>query len=590
MGATILARMLRHAELTPDKIIYAQLERGEVLARSCTFTQLRDRVLTIANALSELGYEGERAIILISNPLEFIQCFLACLAADTVAVPVTVTSPKKARIVADIARNAQIRCVLSGQLEQQHLQEAISAELGPIAWHNVDAMHTRVAIAPHRRFGEIAHSRPDRLAFLQYTSGSTGAPKGVMVSHRSLMANELIIGLAQRLHRDSVMVSWLPYYHDMGLIGNLLQALYQGCECILMQPIDFIQKPLRWLRAVSTYGATVSGGPNFSYDLCLKIPVAEREGLDLSTWEVAYNGAEPVSSTTIRRFAESFAPNGLRSSSIFPCYGMAESTLFITGAEQGTGAKVFHLQRDALSIGDAVIVLPPDSPHAVPYVSCGHPNHATSLSIVHPETRRTLPPGHVGEIWVRCTSVASGYYNNPETTRKIFGATVEDAPDRPYLRTGDLGAVIDGHLIVVGRFKDVLIVRGRNFYPQDIEHAAQYAHPALTAGGGAAFQCAAPHDGRVVLVHELTRQGLRRPNLVEVKDAIRAKIIEHCDIAVHEVLLIRPGSLPRTTSGKVRRARCRELFESAEFDEVDIPEPIDRHGIAPDVYQQADTQ
>lgn len=574
MDATLLARLYRHAENTPDKVVYASLDRGETLDRSCTYAQLRDRVLSIATELTERGYAGQRAIVLETNPLDFIQTFLGCLAAGVVAVPVSVPSVKNAESVTAIGRDARVACVLAGAREQQKLREAIDSGLGEIAWHDVGSVQTRSGIALPQRFEEIALSNADRLAFLQYTSGSTGAPKGVMVSHRNLMANEVAIGHAMRMHQDSVVIGWLPHYHDMGLIGNLLQTLYQGGKCVLMQPIDFVQKPGRWLRAISTYSGTVSGGPNFAYDLCvLKVPEAQRDGLDLSSWEVAYTGAEPIKSATVSAFVKAYAAHGLKASSIFPCYGMAESTLFITGVMQGDGAHRVDLNRGQLSIGDALQTSTRGSAEAAPFIGCGAAGVGTDIVIVHPDTRIALPDNTIGEIWVSGDSVAQGYFNNPELTQAVFAATIAgDSDGTTYLRTGDLGAMCDGQLIVTGRLKDVLIVRGRNHYPQDFENTAQTAHPALAFGGGAAFQRSAPHEEQVVIVHELTRQGVNHPDRSQIVDAVRTALIERHGVAVSQVLLIKPGHLPRTTSGKVRRSRCRDMLEANEFERIESAE------------------
>jgi acyl-CoA synthetase (AMP-forming)/AMP-acid ligase II len=560
--------MCRHADRTPDKVIYTYLEKGELAASSCTFAQLRDRVFSIANVLTDSGYRGERAVILDTNPLSFVQAFLGCLAAGVVAVPVAVPAPKNAGSVVTIGRNAQIRCVLAGPKEQK-LRDPVCADLGSVRWHDFHAIDTVAMVQPHAGFEEIACHKPERLAFLQYTSGSTGIPKGVTVTHRSLMANQAIIGDTMRMHQDSVVIGWLPHYHDMGLIGNLAQTLYQGCHCVLMQPTDFIQKPVRWLRAISTYRGTVSGGPNFAYDLCLtRVPAEQREDLELGSWEVAFNGAEPVKSTTISRFNAVYRPYGLRSTSMFPCYGMAESTLFISGAEQGAGATSICLRRSALSIGDAADPSDAADQDSASFVECGVTDGRIKLRIVHPETRNLMPDGRVGEIWINGTSVSEGYFNNPQATHDAFDATIAGQPEETYFRTGDLGLLRDGHLIVVGRLKDMMIIRGRNVYPQDIEGTAQSSHPALVLGGGCVFQRSGFDDERVVLVQEMTREGMKEYDLSEIQAKITEGVACSQGISLGVIVLIKPGHLPRTTSGKVRRSRCREVYERGEFETV----------------------
>lgn len=566
MDATILSRLQAHASQMPDKPVYTYLERGETIGRTCSFAELHAKVEAIAHALCAHGYQGERAMLLYANPLDFIEVFLGCLAAGITAVPLAVPSVKNIDSIIPIANNAGIRCVLSGRREQQQLQAALTAKLGNIPWHCIGDAVTDGSQVRYQRIGENAGRNP--IAFLQYTSGSTGTPKGVMVSHRNLMANEAVISRAMRIHRDSVVVGWLPHYHDMGLIGNLLQPLYQGAQCVLMQPVDFIQKPIRWLRALSSFGGTVSGGPNFAYDLCVtRTTAAEREGLDLRRLEVAFTGAEPVKSATIERFLAAYSPYGLRHSAIFPCYGMAESTLFITGVEQGSTPAETCLRADAIEVGKPVQLAGPASPSASKFVSCGHPYGDTLVAIADPDSGQRLPPGCVGEIWVHGDSVAEGYFGQSEASARIFGAAFTEAPAIRYLRTGDLGVLLDGQLYIVGRLKDLLIVRGCNYAPEDIESTAQQASATLTPGAGAVFQCTGSHDARLVLVQELSRQGARQsqPELEQVVELIKTAVIARHSIVLHEVVLIKPGQLPRTTSGKVRRNTCRELFESGGF-------------------------
>lgn len=564
MSAGPLARLLEHCARTPHKTLYTYLDKGDIVAEARTYAALAERVAKIAAALTQWGYRGERALLLYVNPLEFVESFLGCLAAGVIAVPVAVPSLKNIGSIVSISASAGIRCVLAGPRERHTLRSGFSALAGDVSWHGTD--ETDLAAVPvDVRLIEAAAAGCDTCtAFLQYTSGSTGQPKGVMVSHRNLDANERIIADAMRIHRDSVVIGWLPHYHDMGLIGNLLQPLYQGAQCVLMQPADFIQKPVKWLRAISRFAGTVSGGPNFAYDLCVdRIGQAERETLDLRHWEVAFTGAEPVRRATIERFVARFAPHGLRGTSIFPCYGMAESTLFIAGAAQGAGAAAIALRTDSLNIGEAVVRTDADADGAASFIGCGAATHDADMRIVHPDLGTILPDGHVGEIWVRSASVAQGYFGDPRATAHTFGAVLADTSAPPYLRTGDLGVVVASQLLIVGRLKDTLIVRGRNYYPQDIEaYAQQQAGEALVPGGGGAFQC----DDRIVLVHELTRHALRRDDPARIASAVRAAVIERFGIALHDIVFVKPGQLPRTTSGKVRRAVCRRLYLARAFE------------------------
>lgn len=563
MSSGILGRLLEHGTRTAHKTLYTYLDKGEIVGEERTYGTLLQRVAKIAALLTELGYRGERALLLYVNPLEFVESFLGCLAAGVTAVPVAVPSLKHLGSIIPIAANAGIRCVLAGQREKDNLRPAFAALAGDLPWHGMGISELAAVPADLRHIEAAAAGKSDRIAFLQYTSGSTGQPKGVMVSHGNLDANERIIGNAMRIHRDSVVVGWLPHYHDMGLIGNLLQPLYQGAQCVLMQPADFIQKPVKWLRAISRFEGTVSGGPNFAYDLCLdRIGQAECETLDLRHWEVAFTGAEPVRSATVERFIARFAPHGLRGTSIFPCYGMAESTLFITGAVQGAGATAIVLRTDSLNVGQAVAHADADAHDAASFIGCGAAADDVEVRIVHPDRGTILPNGHVGEIWVRGASVAQGYFGDPPATAHAFGAATAGTHALSYLRTGDLGAMVAGQLLIVGRLKDILIVRGRNYYPQDIEACAEQADETLPSGGGAVFQC----DERIVLVHELTRQALRRDDHAPIAGAVRTAVIERFGIALNDIVFIKPGQLPRTTSGKVRRALCRRMYLSSAFE------------------------
>ncbi|HSK79411.1 MAG TPA: amino acid adenylation domain-containing protein, partial [Thermoanaerobaculia bacterium] len=521
-----LVPLLRHcAEESPDRG-YTWLAQGEEAAARLTFADLNRRARAIAAALAGAVPPGERALLLYSPGLEFVAAFFGCLQAGVIAVPAYPPRSRRADPrLRGIALDCRPRAVLTtaallGRAEQ-------IPELASALWLDTETLD------------DDAHDveRSGEIAFLQYTSGSTGNPKGVVVTHANLLHNEERIRQAFGQTPDSVVVSWLPPYHDMGLIGGLLQPLYVGASCILMPPVAFLQKPLRWLAAISRYRGTTSGGPNFAYDLCVqRVTPAEIESLDLSSWEVAFNGAEPVRTETLRRFAAAFGPCGFRKESFVPCYGLAEATLLVTAGRAGTAA---------------------DRP-----VRCGPLPSGDEVAVVDPVSGEPCAAGVEGEIWVRGPSVAAGYWNRPEESRETFGASLADGQG-PFLRTGDLGFVTDGELAVSGRLKDLIILRGRNLHPQDLEATARAAHPALAVGMGAAFSVDGGDDAeRLVIVHEVERHASR---LDEIAAAVRQAIAEVHEVLAWEVVLVPVGGVPRTTSGKVQRRACRDLYAGGEL-------------------------
>ncbi|HEV7786338.1 MAG TPA: AMP-binding protein, partial [Thermoanaerobaculia bacterium] len=390
-------------------------------------------------------------------------------------------------------------------------------------------------------------------------AGSTGSPKGVMVRHGNLMHNEEMIRRAFGQDERSVIVGWLPLHHDMGLIGNVLQPLYAGARCILLSPVAFLQRPVRWLRAISRYRATGSGGPNFAYELCVrKVGPEQRADLDLSSWSVAFNGAEPVRAGTLERFAEAFAPCGFRREAFYPCYGLAEATLFVAGGTMGRRPRVARVEPAALERNEVVAVAP-EVPDARWLVSSGRPWMGQKIVVADPETGAACPPGWVGEIWVAGPSVALGYWRNPEATARDFHASLAGREgDGPFLRTGDLGFLADGELYVTGRLKDLIILRGRNHYPQDLERTAEGSHPDLRPGSSAAFAVEIGGEERLVIALEVERR--RRDGFEEMAEAVRRAVAAEHEVMVWEVVLLRAGSLPKTSSGKVQRSLCRRQY------------------------------
>ncbi|HVR96609.1 MAG TPA: amino acid adenylation domain-containing protein [Thermoanaerobaculia bacterium] len=517
-------------------------DSGEETGR-LTWAELDRRAQAIAAALAPSVSPGERALLLFPPGLDFIAAFFGCLYAGVVAVPAYPPRPGREQRLLAILRDAAPRVVLTTSELLPGLTRL--PELGTLAWLATDGLPA----APWAG----ASPEPDAPAFLQYTSGSTALPKGVMVTHANLAHNSAMIQAAFRQDEESVVVGWLPLYHDMGLIGNVLQPLWSGGRCVLMSPVSFLQRPRRWLEAVSRYRATTSGGPNFAYELCVnKVGPEDREGLDLSSWRVAFNGAEPVRAETLERFAAAFGPCGFRRAAFYPCYGLAEGTLFVTGGRLGEGFRERSLDAQALERHEAV-----PSSDGRRLVSSGHPWVGQRVAIADPETGAELPPGRVGEVWVQGPSVARGYWGREEETARTFGAFL-DSGDGPFLRTGDLGFRQDGELFVTGRHKDLIILRGRNHYPQDLERTAEQSHPALRPGCGAAFPVDLDGEERLVIVHEVERR--RGLDVAEVAAAVRRAVAGEHEVQVHQVVLLRAGTIPKTSSGKIQRHACRAGF------------------------------
>ncbi|HYG61062.1 MAG TPA: amino acid adenylation domain-containing protein, partial [Thermoanaerobaculia bacterium] len=572
-----LVEVLRaHALERPGRRAYTFLADGAAGAdgaESWTWAELDARARAIGAALARERGQGERALLLFPPGLDFIAAFFGCLYAGVVAVPCYPPRPRRdhPRLRA-IARDARPRFVLTTP-ELAARREGIAEptpELAAASWLVPAALEPRLGEEWDEQLME--ETKPETPAFLQYTSGSTALPKGVIVTHGNILHNEEMIRAAFGQSEESVVVGWLPLYHDMGLIGNVLQPLCTGSSAVLMPPMAFLQRPARWLEAISRYRATTSGGPNFAYDLCVrKVTPEDRAALDLSSWSVAFNGAEPVRAATLERFAETFATCGFRREAFYPCYGLAEATLFVSGGQRGVLPARGYFDPTALEQGSAVPALPEESWNARALVGCGRAWDGQRIVVADPETGAAVPPGRVGEVWVAGPSVAGGYWDRPEETARTFGAVLAGSPaggDR-FLRTGDLGFFWDGELFVTGRLKDLIILRGRNLYPQDVELAAEASHPGLEPGGGAAFSVEVDGEERLVVVHEIARRFRPEPETVAtVAAAVRRVVAEELEAQIHEVVLIRTGTLPRTSSGKVQRHACRAGYLAGDLEVV----------------------
>jgi acyl-CoA synthetase (AMP-forming)/AMP-acid ligase II len=543
---------------TPQDLAFCWLIDGEQEGPRLTYGDLDRQARAVAAALEGNAEPGDRALLLYAPGLEFIPAFFGCLYAGV--VPVSAYPPRLDRLAQSwqvlhgIAADCRPAVVLTSRNVAALFGGGGAAlHLGELPWVATDALDDAAA----ERWRERACD-PDALAFLQYTSGSTAAPKGVRVTHRNLMHNQRAMQTALGPEGPGFGVSWLPLYHDMGLVGGVLQPVFHGTPCVLMSPLGLLQKPARWLRAISRYRARSSGGPNFAYELCVERVTAEQKAdLDLSGWAVACLGGEPVSAETLRRFADAFGPCGFRPEAFVPGYGLAENTLGVTASlRKAPWVRVVSVT--ALRCGEVADA--PDSADACPFVSCGTAWLGQCVEIVDPETRLRQSPGRVGEVWVAGPSVADGYWDKPDETERTFRAFLRDTGEGPFLRTGDLGFVEDGELYITGRIKELIVIRGRNHYPQDIEQTVQAVHPALRAGCGAAFETCSDGQPVLVVVQEVERRA-RGLDVARLIGDVREAVAERHDLHVHDLRLLEPGSLPKTSSGKVQRQACRLGYE-----------------------------
>lgn len=556
-----LVHLLQHQAIKyAEKTLFVLLENGETEGASLTFRQLDESAKKFAVMLLQHTNPGERVLLLYPPGLTYIVAFFGTLYAG--CIPVPLYPPRHNRYlyrVLAVVNDAQASLALT----DSEIITKIRTQ-----FDNVDGLKQLPVLDLNTELDRVSAAQwqepqinGDSLAFLQYTSGSTAAPKGVMVSHRNLLHNSALIQQTFQTSAGDDTVLWLPPYHDMGLIGGILQPIFCGGCTYLMAPIDFVSKPIRWLQAISRYKTRVNSAPNFAFDLCVeKTTPEQRQTLDLSSWEVATVGAEPVRAETMARFVDAFEPCGFRANAFRPVYGLAEATLLVSGNNQSAVPTIATVQRAALTDG-TVVPVNPEAKNAKSLVGCGCSPPQQEIAIVNPETAAPCAPNQVGEIWVSGPSVAQGYWNKPELTAQTFEAQLADVPEKTFLRTGDLGFLQNGELFIAGRIKDLIIIQGRNHYPQDIEFTTEHAHPALQHGGSAAFSVEIDGQGeKLVVVQEVRRTALRKINPDEVIKTIRQAIAEVHEIQPYAVVLVKPTVVPKTSSGKVQRFVCRQRF------------------------------
>ncbi len=561
---TLVALLRLRAQQQPEQLAYRFLVDGDTHEVSLTYSDLDKQARALAAQLQQEGNAGDPVLLLYPPGLAYVAAFFGCLYAGMIAVPLfppRLNRPDTRLQV--VIGDTQARIALSTQEILAGVEQRIQQlpALAALRW-----LATDVPMQADATAWQPPAISGNTLAFLQYTSGSTMAPRGVQLTHGNLLHNLAAIRRCFAIAPHSQGLIWLPPYHDMGLIGGILEPLYSNIPTTLMSPTAFLERPLRWLQAISRMRATISGGPNFAYELCLrKISAEERTTLDLSCWEVAFNGAEPIRAATLERFTETFAPCGFRREAFYPCYGLAEATLIVAGGVAAAPPVIAHFATSQLQ-QNQIQPLPPDDSNGQALVSSGQPLSDQQLLIVHPETLTPCAPDQVGEIWISGPSVATGYWQQPAASAQTFGVYTSDG-NGPFLRTGDLGFIQAGELFITGRLKELIIIRGRNYYPQDIEYSAGKSHSALRAGGGAAFSIDMDSEERLVIVHELDRQS-RRADINEVAAAIRSAVAAAHDLQVHAVVLIKPGSLPKTSSGKVQRRLCRTQFLNNQLEVI----------------------
>jgi len=576
LKTTTLVDLLRkRAVYETNQTAYTFLVDGEREAVSVSYGELDRLARAIAVELQSFCQPGERALLLYPPGLEYITAFFGCLYAGVVAVPAYPPRPNRSLgRIQKIIEDSLPKIALTTKYVLTNLERLFpeTPELKHLHWLATDDV---------KEISGIRWREPDlhgdSLAFIQYTSGSTAAPKGVMISHSNMLHNSELIYQCFGHSPNSRGVIWLPPYHDMGLIGGIIQPLYGGFPVILMSPLMFLQNPLRWLQAISRYGATTSGGPNFAYDLCLrKITPEQLKNLDLSSWEIAFNGAEPISYHTLENFANYFGACGFRREAFYPCYGMAEATLIVSGGQKTVPIVSKTIQKSALEQHKVVTGNSQSENRTI--VGCGQTLPGQKIIIVDPETQTECLTNFVGEIWVSGGSVAQGYWQQPEATTNTFYAYLRDTGAGPFLRTGDLGFLENGELFVTGRLKDVIIINGRNYYPQDLEWTIEHSHPEhIRPNCSAGFSILVGDEEKLVVIAEVERryqQGLKNNGSFfspqELIRSIRRTIAQHHDLQVYTALLLKPGTIPKTSSGKIKRHACRSLYLSGSLNILDI--------------------
>jgi len=590
---TIVALARHHAQTLGDKQFILWLDKGTIESRSYTFAELDIRARSLAVQLTQIGDLNHKstwldlnhpAALIVTQPgLEFVIAFFACLYAGIAAVPAYPLKKNESTSRLQIMiKDSDAKILITDQTSVESIKSCqdINTRVEVISANHVDTLLCQ--------FWTFPNINAKSTAFIQYTSGSTGAPKGVVITHGNLMYNERIIAQSMNHDSDTVIVGWLPLFHDMGLIGNLLHPLFLGVQCILMSPLSFVVNPIRWLEAISKYRATTSGGPNFAYDLCVSRTTAkQREQLDLSCWKIAYNGAEPIRVDSLVRFSHTFSKYGFKKSAMYPCYGMAESTLFVTGSRYNKIPTILSVDKQSLMSHKVHpvsenIKLPTSDPtvfsknknspanHAnqsdiIQLVSSGLTYQDCQVKIVDPATKVELDEDKVGEIWTTSPSIAQQYKNQAQLSQSTFHAQLSGTDSKiPFLRTGDLGFLHNNELFVTGRCKDLIIINGKNHYPQDIELTTTTAHPKIMSCTAAAFSVDIESREKLIVILSIKKNLLGNFPTKAISSAIKSAITCHHAIQIYRLAMV-TSQIPITSSGKIQRSRCQQLYLNGEL-------------------------
>jgi acyl-CoA synthetase (AMP-forming)/AMP-acid ligase II len=568
---TTIVELLRHrANEQPQAHAYTFMVDGKTEGDRLTYAELDRQVRAIAASLQKHNAYGERALLLYPQGLEVIAAFCGCLYAGVIAIPVPPpesgrlkrTLPRLRSIVKDA--QATIALTTAGIFDLIATVKDEFPEFEQMRWINTAEIDLNLAdewVDPQ--------VDKDRLAYLQYTSGSTSTPKGVMLTHYNLMHHSRYLQQACGYDTKSVTVTWMPYFHDYGLVEGTIVPLYNGHPCYVMSPFSFIKRPLNWLQNMSRYKGTHSQAPNFAYDLCTRrLKAKQIAELDLSSWEAAGNAAEPINPHVMAKFVETFSSCGFKWEAFAPSYGLAENTLLATTKPKGTKPVFLGVETAAME-QDKIVIADPEREDGIRIMAgCGKKVGDTIIAIADTVTMTAKASDEVGEVWIKDPSVAQGYWKRPDITKETFDAYLKDTNEGPFLRTGDLGFLHEGELYITGRIKDLIIIRGTNHYPQDIEWSVQDLHSVLRPDYGAAFSIEDKGEERLIVVQEVERRSGDLDTEAIIAD-IKQEIAEQHEIQVYGVVLAKSGNILKTASGKIQRRACRDNFLAGTLTIID---------------------